>query len=469
MSRKRIFLGMPCYGTVAPDVLEDFGRFLFHCGRRLPQYDFFLGIRTKAEQFRARNSLVEAAQSMNCDYLLMLDDDMIVNTAQTSGTSDSYDFIDRLIAHDKDLIGVLYYQRMGACAPVLMTKAGEKGYRFLRDDEITHGLQKVDVAGGGCLLIKMRVFDRLTYPYFSPEYEYGTDVQLCRKATDAGFEVWADTSIELGHVRNERVIITSRNRAQFQMADTFPGDVTQQFVASDVYTSLEQDASSYTGYADLAEMTQHAQAFMQERKTFNGPNVEWYRQFSKERIARQVWFNTLSPQKRQMTEFILSAVNHQKPLEILDFGCGIGIPAYTLAQKGHQVTACDLDGTGTLDFLAWRAAQNRVPLTIHRAQGKPAFGAKTFDVIIAMDCLEHIEDWRGMLAHLVSHLKIGGALFANNAILDDTSHPEHYDLKPRDFLQACAGLDLLPINQMTYEKRAVRVEMPDGQTACAVA
>ena len=120
--RPRIFIGIPCYGDVAPDVLEDFMRFAFHLGRRMPAYDFFVGIRTKAEQFRARNQIVEAAQAHDCDYLLMLDDDMILNPDVTTGPTDAYGFLATLIAHDKDLIGALYYLKGGACSPVLMTK-----------------------------------------------------------------------------------------------------------------------------------------------------------------------------------------------------------------------------------------------------------------------------------------------------------------------------------------------------------
>lgn len=451
-----VVIGVPCYGTVVPEVLEDWMTFAFHCGRRMPEYDFHLAIKTKSEQFRARNAIVEAAQQVNADWLLMLDDDMIINPLrETLGPSPDYQFLERLLAHDKDLCGALYYQRSGACAPVLMTKVGETGYRFLRDDEITHGLQPVDVAGGGCLLVKMRVFDRLKYPYFSPEYQYGTDVQLCRAAQAAGFEVWADTSIELGHVRQERIVVTSRTRAQLQVTDSVPGEVKRSFITADLYDRLLQDAIAWTGFADLDAMTRHAQWFLQQRAASGLSDAEWYRQYPKERVARQVWFNTTHEAKRRMTEFILSAINHQTPLDVLDFGCGIGLPAFTLAEKGHRVTACDIAGTGTFAFLQHRAQTHGVPMTFHDSQGGlPHLGSAQFDVIIAMDCLEHLPMWRRALQVLTDHLKPGGVLFANNAVLDDTTHPEHYDLKPKDFLAACLDCDLTPMNSITYLKRA---------------
>ena len=48
----------------------------------MPDYDFELGIKTKSEQFRARNAIVEGAIGRGCDWILMIDDDMIINIEQ---------------------------------------------------------------------------------------------------------------------------------------------------------------------------------------------------------------------------------------------------------------------------------------------------------------------------------------------------------------------------------------------------
>jgi 2-polyprenyl-3-methyl-5-hydroxy-6-metoxy-1,4-benzoquinol methylase len=467
MAKPVIAIGVPCYREVAPEILEDWMRFAYHLGRRMPEYDFFLAIKTKSEQFRARNAIVQAAQQVNADWLLMLDDDMVINPDATIGVSEAYGVLEKMIAHGKDLCGALYYQRGGHCSAVLMTKTGEKGYRFLRDDELDGGLQRVDVAGGGCLLVNMRVFDKIAQPYFAPEHEFGTDIQLCRKAVEAGFEVWADTSIELGHLKNERTIVTSRNRHQFQITDTLPGDVKQTFIGSDVFERVEADAKTWTGYDSIATMADVAFEFMSKRKETAVSDPEWYRLYPKERVARQVWFNN-TPAKRQMTEFILASVSHEKPLRILDFGCGIGIPAFTLAEKGHQVTACDIAETGTLEFLKWRVKQHGLPMTFHESGGGlPHLGGALFDVIIAMDSIEHVKDWERLVGYLSSRLVPGGVLFANNAILEDASHPEHYLWEPKKFLKACAEADLQPLNQITYVKRAAVGTAPSQEMAHA--
>ncbi len=452
-----IVVGIPCYGDVAPEILEDYMRFAFHLGRRMPEYDFHLGIRTKSEQFRARNAIVDAAQKVNADWLLMLDDDMVINTLVTSGPTEAYDFLRKMIAHDKDVCGALYFQRVGNCMPVLMKANSEdSGYRFLREDELEHRLQRVDVAGGGCLLIKMRVFDKIKAPYFEPEFQWGTDIQLCRKAIEKGMEVWADTSIELGHLRQEKTIVTSRNRRQF-LADNTPGEVRQEMITDEVFERLLNDTFRYTGYDSLDELILHSSHFHSAWKVRpeGESDADWYRRFPNERIARQVAFNMTVGHKRAMTEFIIGSVNRQQSFDILDFGCGVGIPAYTLAERGHRVTACDIKGTGTFEFLKWRCKRNKVAMTFHELEGVPNLGDARFDLIIAMDVLEHIPNWKAVLRELISHLHHNGFFFCNNGILDDPHHAEHYPLDNKEFISECVSLGLAPLNEITFVKRLV--------------
>ena len=92
--------------------------------------------------------------------------------------------------------------------------------------------------------------------------------------------------------------------------------------------------------------------------------------------------------------------------------------------------------------------------------GVPSLGTQKYDVIIAMDSLEHVQEWRRVLGELATHLAPGGVLFANNAILDDDLHPEHYHIDQKAFVVACIEVDLMPANAITYLKRAA--EVPAG-------
>jgi 2-polyprenyl-3-methyl-5-hydroxy-6-metoxy-1,4-benzoquinol methylase len=228
-------------------------------------------------------------------------------------------------------------------------------------------------------------------------------------------------------------------------------------VASEIYQRLIQDAMEYTGRSTTDELWKDMNGFLQLRRTTDLSDAEWYRQFPHERIGRQVEFNTQSEHKKRFTEYILSAIQHNKPLKILDFGCGIGVTALTLAEKGHQVTAMDIGGTGTFEFLKWRAAKHKVPMTFIDSNGGPPQLTGEYDIIIAMDSLEHIADWKKAIAELSNHLRDSGVLFSNNAILDDMMHPEHYELRPKAFLAACNEFDLRPLTQLSYVKQTESV------------
>jgi hypothetical protein len=58
------------------------------------------------------------------------------------------------------------------------------------------------------MMIRMSVFDKIDEPWFEPEHEYGTDIQLSKRVRAAGYEVWVDTGLVIGHLRNERELIT---------------------------------------------------------------------------------------------------------------------------------------------------------------------------------------------------------------------------------------------------------------------
>ena len=142
MKRKRkVFIGIPCYQDVSFQTLEDYMRFCFHLGRRLTDYDFFLGVKPKSEQFRARNTLVESALQVGADYMLMLDDDHIIDFEGLAGTTsegtDKYNFLKVLLGHlergDADIVGPIYYHRGGTVQPVVMAEGETGGYRFLSD------------------------------------------------------------------------------------------------------------------------------------------------------------------------------------------------------------------------------------------------------------------------------------------------------------------------------------------------
>jgi hypothetical protein len=119
--------------------------------------------------------------------------------------------IERLIAHDKPIVGVNATTRS---IPVRSTAKNleidfekkENHWRAVSSKGKT-GLEQVTAIGCGVMLVKKEVFEKTPRPWFWFEVLpgdklLGEDVYFCVKAHDAGFDCWVDHDLsnEIGHV-----------------------------------------------------------------------------------------------------------------------------------------------------------------------------------------------------------------------------------------------------------------------------
>lgn len=452
----RIVIGIPCWDKVAPEVLDDYMRFMYYLGRRYTEHEFWLGIKTKSEQFRARNAIVEAAYQVNADYLLMMDDDHVIDVDKHNYASDKYEFLRTLISHmeaDKKLglVGALYYHRGGQCRPVLLVKAEDGQYRFLNDNEITGGLQYVDIQGGGCMLIRMTAMDFVGAPWFVPETEYGTDFQICLKLASAGYKVACDTSIEIGHVESSRRIITSQNRHQVQ-ADSakVSKDVEIAATLEPIYRLFRADIMEYLGVTEISSLYALAEESNQHRNKFNEytDRDQYYRDAGKPYLARAaklavigaVWPNAAD-------DFLLRTMRVGVPALGVDFGCGPGRVTFELARQGHTLHFIDLDGVETYEFLKWRVAKHNI---LAKFNEWPE--SNTADYVVAHDVFEHISDMEDQLEKICQCLKPGGVLITNYLLMHDWSNTEHINNDKPKFLECLKKRNMATVNSCVFQK-----------------
>jgi 2-polyprenyl-3-methyl-5-hydroxy-6-metoxy-1,4-benzoquinol methylase len=117
-----------------------------------------------------------------------------------------------------------------------------------------------------------------------------------------------------------------------------------------------------------------------------------------------------------------------KAKNVLDFGGGVGMVAIPIARAGIDVTLADLDGT-SLDFAAFRAKRHSIPLKIWKTDVEKQAPDKKYDVILALDVLEHLP--REVLNEAVDRLialKHPGTHIIISAPFGRTSvHPMHLD------------------------------------------
>ena len=145
------------------------------------------------------------------DWLCMIDDDQVF----------APDLLLRLLRHlhdDRvDIVVPLIVRRNPPHAPVLLIGAARKGPRAKvveleqRDGKVRfllqqvslanqQGLQAVEAAGSGIMLVRRRVFERIESPWFERKGELGEDFHFCLKARAAGCGVFCDFGLAAGHV-----------------------------------------------------------------------------------------------------------------------------------------------------------------------------------------------------------------------------------------------------------------------------
>ena len=149
----------------------------------------------------ARNTTVRSLMNFQppCDYILKLDDDHQFPP----------NVLEQLMLHDKDVVGGVYMTREQIGRPIY----GWTEHIENPPDPARTGFFRVDKVATGCMLIKRRVFEALPYPWFEHRYVwaknwrsgekdevYGEDYEFCRKARQAGFEIWADSTLDISHL-----------------------------------------------------------------------------------------------------------------------------------------------------------------------------------------------------------------------------------------------------------------------------
>lgn len=152
---------------------------------------------------QCRDAIVKVAFEKNYDYIMWLDDDMLVPP----------DTVERLLAHNKDICSGLYFGRKNY-KPLLFDiteelEDGETYYNLKNHTEYRQNdLMKIDGIGFGCVLTKVSALKKI---WDCPEdgigqtcFDFigglGEDLSFGIRCRKLGIETWVDTSIKCGHL-----------------------------------------------------------------------------------------------------------------------------------------------------------------------------------------------------------------------------------------------------------------------------
>lgn len=166
--------------------------------------DYFWDINSKFPVCKNRNLAVQKAQKHNADYIMFLDADM----------QHPPDIIYRLVQHELPIVSGMYFHQAPPHLPVAYKHKEAHNYVHCWDYP-KDTLFNADLIGMGCVLVDMRVFDDIDMPYFKYDssredgiVDVTEDVEFCRKATQAGYSIMVDPSIQCTHISIEDVAQT---------------------------------------------------------------------------------------------------------------------------------------------------------------------------------------------------------------------------------------------------------------------
>ncbi len=115
--------------------------------------------------------------------------------------------LERLLSHNKDIIaGVVPIVQRGEMVWNVTRRDDAKRFVAVKPDELPDNPFKANSFGFGVVLVRTDVFKKLEWPYFDDVWEFanrriGEDINFCRKAKAAGFDLWVDPKVKCDHVR----------------------------------------------------------------------------------------------------------------------------------------------------------------------------------------------------------------------------------------------------------------------------
>ena len=148
--------------------------------------------------YDSRDSIARFAVDNGYDYILYADSDMIF----------SADDLNRLLAHDADIVSGLYVTRRGENKNVCYSKVIKRRRVPFRAPKLIHdtlnsGYSEIAACGFGFCLIKCETMKSMFKRYkslFEPKWGLGEDIAFCVRAKRCGYKIMVDRDVKLGHI-----------------------------------------------------------------------------------------------------------------------------------------------------------------------------------------------------------------------------------------------------------------------------
>jgi hypothetical protein len=218
-----VFVAFPSYKFTNPATAWTLAAIALDYGKERVRFDMELG---DGMIYHARNRLAMKFLATDAKWMLFIDDDMIIPIGRPSflrqmcrlpanfpDSSAGLQTIDRLLSHNRDLVGATYFGRQPSAGSVNSLSTDSR-YRELAA-EFRDTILPCDWVGTGCLLVSRKVFELMQerFPELAPSQSgmpwnffqpmtdgRGEDIAFCARARECGIQPYVDTRLHVPHV-----------------------------------------------------------------------------------------------------------------------------------------------------------------------------------------------------------------------------------------------------------------------------
>jgi hypothetical protein len=225
LEKTRVYVGIPTAGNPELHFIEPFLK--VYKWLLDNNYAVHVGIIATSMITSNRAQIVEEAIRSEADYILWMDDDMLV-------MPEAVDYLFKAVKDNKDvqIVGANYPTR--GSPHYFVARYKDRGDR-VATTVMSKGLTQVDFIGLGLVLMSTKVVKGLTRPWFRMDEYYGEDVYFLDKIADKyGVRPYIshDASKALAHI-GKKFVTYADGRAR-ESSNTFIRDPTEDEVFGDL-------------------------------------------------------------------------------------------------------------------------------------------------------------------------------------------------------------------------------------------
>ena len=191
----KILIGVNTLDSVETSVYSNHCQFWYRLGRNT-QHTFLLNHPRRMSIDRMRNLSAKMAIDSNCDYLMFVDDDVLI----------PFDALDRLIKADADVCAGWTIIRGYPYRNMFFRYTDKEKFNLsnVKDEDLGEDLNAVidvDAVGFSCVLIRVSALRQMEPPYFVTGPYNTEDIYFCVKGQKniPGFSIKVDLQVKTSH------------------------------------------------------------------------------------------------------------------------------------------------------------------------------------------------------------------------------------------------------------------------------